>query len=478
MKKRFFAIFICIALLCPLTACSDKFDLMKLEGNERADAFFDIVNEDPAENYGCELNMIITGSLYGLALEAKIESDTVYVGYNSNNPVLHTEIESEITIGSGDTATVQKTSSVSGYRDGKLNEMTERDGSKNALVSSITADEYRAHKEALVDYSDEELSVIHKSATVKECNKNEDGTWSATYSGYPEESVTALIDYAFDPTVLILDGWTVKDVIFTVEADAEFLPTDWEYEIVFEKSDGDFTAPVASSKVEFHDIGTAEAPALDLSSYTEVEGLADLQKIRSVLSDKFTAESGAFSTDGEQSVKIAGTTQYTREIDAVSFRTEGGKYTFTIDAQVNPNSISGSYDAVIRYANGTFKMEGKDISTVTQEMSDSEARAYISGLYDPAGLSNAQISDIELRKDGYTHLLTVANPNYSALEASLSALGASGFEAEATIGVDFENGEIKKYEYNLTVTAKVGGQDLTVEITNIVTFDSGMNNEV
>jgi hypothetical protein len=195
------------------------------------------------------------------------------------------------------------------------------------------------------------------------------------------------------------------------------------------------------------------------------------------MGEKFTAEEGAFTTDSEQRVEIAGTTQYNREIDAVSFKTEGGKYSFTIDAQVNPKSVSGSYDAVIKYANGTFKMEGKGISTITQEMSDSEARAYISRLYDPAGLSNAQISSIELRKEGYTHLLTIANPDYSALEASLSALGASGFKANATVGIDFENGEIKKYEYNLTISAKVSGQALTVEIKNTVTFGVGMNQE-
>jgi hypothetical protein len=35
MKKRVFAIILCIALLCPLCACSDKLDLMKLEVAER-----------------------------------------------------------------------------------------------------------------------------------------------------------------------------------------------------------------------------------------------------------------------------------------------------------------------------------------------------------------------------------------------------------------------------------------------------------
>ena len=473
MKKRLFAIILCIALLCPLVSCSNGFDLMKLEGAERADAFFDIVNADPADAYSVGMDMKIKGSLYGLALDAEIESDTTYIDYKSSSPSYHSELKSVITAGE----VKQKTSSVTGYRDGKMYEMTERDGAKNSLVSSISVEDFKAHKDFLVGYSDEELTVIHKSATSKECIKNEDGTWSATYSEYPEESVLALIDYAFDPTVLILDGYKVKDVIFTVDADAEFLPTDWEYEIVFEKISGDYTKPEAKTEIDFRSIGTAKAPEIDLSTYTEVEGLAELQKIRVLLGEMFTADSGSFSTDGEQTVKLAGTTQYNREIDTVSFKSEGGKYTFTIDAQVNPKSVSGSYDAVINYANGTFKMEGKDISTITQEMSDSEARAYISRLYDPAGLSNAQISNIELRKDGYTHLLTIANPDYSALEASLSALGASGFKANATVGIDFENGEIKKYEYNLTISAKVSGQALTVEIKNTVTFGGEMNQE-
>ena len=472
MKKRLFSIIICIALLCPLASCSGKPDLMKLEGAERADAFFDLVNADPADAYSVGMDMKIEGSLYGLALDAEIETDTTYIDYKSSSPSYHAELRSIITAGE----ITQKTNSVSGYRDGKMYEMTDRDGSKNALVSSISVEDFKAHKEFLVGYSDEEVEDIHKSATVKDCVKNEDGTWSASYSGYSEENVLALVDYAFDPTVLILDGWKVKDVIFTVDADADFLPTDWEYEIVFEKTEGDYTKPEAKTEIDFDDIGSAKMPAVDLSTYTEVEGLAELQKIRMLLGEMFAADSGSFTTDSEQKVEVAGTTQYNREIDTVSFKSENGKYSFKIDAQVNPNSISGSYDAVINYANGTFKMEGKDISTVTQEMTDSEARAYISRLYDPAGLSNAQISNIELRKEGFTHYLTIANPDYSALEASLSALGASGFKCEAQVGVDYENGAIQKYRYTMTLTAKVSGQALTVEVKNTVTF-GGMNQE-
>ena len=92
MKKRIFAIIICIALLCPLASCSGKPDLMKLEGAERADAFFDLVNADPADAYSVGMDMKIEGSLYGLALDAEIEADTTYIDYKSSSPSYHSAI--------------------------------------------------------------------------------------------------------------------------------------------------------------------------------------------------------------------------------------------------------------------------------------------------------------------------------------------------------------------------------------------------
>lgn len=476
--KRLFAIIICIALLCPLVSCSDKIDLMKLEGAERADAFFDIVNEDPAAAYKVKMEMTIEGSLYGVEIDAEIESDTVYIDYKTSSPAFHSEASSVITIGSAGAKTVQKTSSVSGYRDGKMYEMSERNGVKNALVSSITADEFKAHKNALVGYSDEELSAIHKSATVKECLRNEDGTWSATFSGYPEESLRALIDYTFDPTVLLLDGWRVKDILFTVEADVEFLPTDWEYEIVFEKTSGDYPLPEAKTEIEFYDIWIAAHPGFDITAYTEVEGLSDLQKIRKALNDKLLADFDSFTSVSTQKVNYDSTTQTTKETDVVAVKSENGKYTFTIDAEVFTPGVVGATNATITYKDGLFTMTGQGITTQKQEMSDSTARAYISRLYDPAGLSSAQISNIAKNTSGHTYLFTLAAPDYSALEASLAAMGAGNVQAQASVGVDYENGVLSAYEYTMIVTANVSGRKLTIEITSTVTFGGGMNQEV
>jgi hypothetical protein len=469
MKKRLFAIILCIALLCPLASCSDKINLMKLEGAERADAFFDIVNEDPADAYSVGMDMKIEGSLYGLALEAEIEIDTTYIDYKSNFPSYHSELKSVITAGE----VKQKTSSVTGYRDGKLYEMTERDGVKNALASSISAEDFKAHKDFLVGYSDEELEALHKSATVKDCIKNEDGTWSASFSGYSEESVLALIAYAFDTTVLMLDGYKVKDVIFTIEANSDFLPTDWEYEIVFEKTSGDYPEPEAKTEIEFDNIGTAKAPEIDLSSYTEVEGLVELQKLRAALGEYLTSEkAGGFKAESKQSVNSGTSMNSTHETDTVTYEVKNGKYIFDIDATVKSLIDPAGTDYIITYRDGKFVMLQKGTSnSQRQEMTESNARLFIYRLIDPAGLSDALVSNIKTNDGEYTHTFTIADPDYAALEASLAPLGATNFKADASVSVVYKNEALEKYYYSMTMTCEAGGLTVTVKVESTVYFD-------
>ena len=475
MKKRIFAIILCIVLLCPLISCSDANNLMKLEGAERADAFFDLVNADPSDAYVTEMQMEIVGSLYGARIEAEIENETTYIDYNGKSPVYHSEGRSDITVSSDGAKTVQTVKTVSGYRDGKLYEKSESSGKTSALVSSVSASDFKAHKDSLVGLSDEELEALHKSATVKECIKNEDGTWSASYSGYSEENVLALIDYASDPTVLMLDGYKVKDVIFKVEANEDFIPTDWEYEIVFEKTDDSalYPEPEAKTEIEFKDIGTAQAPALDLSSYTEVEGLVELQKLRAKLGEYLTSdEAGGFTAESKQSVNSGTSMNYTHETDVVTYEVKNGNYTFDIDATVKTLIDTIGTEYVITYSGGLFVMSQKGTSNAQrQEMTESNARAFIYRLIDPAGLSDALVSNIKTNDGEYTHTFTLADPDYSALEASLAPLGATNFNADASVSVIYNDNALEKYFYRMTLTCTAGGMTVTVNVESTVTFD-------
>lgn len=480
MKKRLFAIILCIALLCPLTSCSGGNDLMKLEGAERADAFFDLASRDPADSYAIEMDSDISGSLYGVKIDAELDSESIYINIDSDTPIYHTVGKSVIKMLTVSGETTQTTKTVSGFRDGKMHESSERDGEKNALVSAISAEDYQKHLETVIGYTDEELSAIHKSASAKECIRNEDGTWSATYSGYSEESLGAIIRYSFDTSVLMLDGYKVSDAILKIEATEDLIPTEWIYELVFERTDMTnlYPEPRAVTTLSFEDIGTAETPEIDFASYTEVEGLAALREIRNIINEMSLSDSGAFTTDNSQNVSLASSVQLAEEIDLVTYKTENGKFSFDIDATVNPRQVSGAVEVDVVYKDGEFKMSGKEIDTQTQAMTDAEARVYITRLFDPAGLVSAQVSDIDTNSGKYTHTFTIANPDYSAFEASLAPMGAGSFKANASVDVIYENGVLKEYKYNFKLTAKVNGQTLTVDVTSTITFSTGTDNEI
>lgn len=485
MKKVFLrtlSALLCLALLCPLAACSESDKLLRLKGNERADAFFDIVNKDPSDKYRIDMEMDISGSVYSVAFDAEITSETFYIDYDGDSPSYHAEVESVINMGTGSSATSQTVKSIVGYRDGKLYEYSDKDGVESALISTISADDYRKHMDTLAGMTDEEISELHKNAAKKECNRNDDGSFTATYTEYDEKSVSGIIDYCFDSTVTIVDGYKVKDLILEINATEEFIPTEWKYELVFERTDETelYREPKASIVMSFKDVGNAEAPEIDFSAYKEVDSLAALREIRYLLNEMTVAESGSFTSKSNQNVKYVYTTTNTDETDVVTFNNQDGKFSFNIDAHlVSPGmSVSDGSDYKIVYKDGELTISGDDIRTERSEMTDSDAKVYIVRILDPAGLSSATVSDITAGTGAYTHTFTLADPDYSALTPTLTSLSAKDIKAEATVDVIYENGVLKEYKYLLTVTSKVDLQTLTIKITSTVTFESDGNAEL
>lgn len=485
MKKAFLraiAALLCLSLLFTLAACSKSPDLMKLEESERADAFFDLVNKDPADKYRVDMKMDISGSVYSVPFKAEINSETFYIDSESNSPAYHAEIESVINMGTSSSSSTQTVKSTVGYRDGKLYEYSDKDGVESALVSPMSADDYKKHMEFLAGMTDEEISALHKNAAKKECNLNEDSSWTATYSEYDTESISGIIDYCFDSTVTIVDGYRVKDVILIINATENFLPTEWKYELVFERTDETelYREPSAEITMTFKNFGNAEAPEVDLSKYKEVEGLDALREIRHLINEMTVAESGSFISKSNQRVDYAHSTTNTDETDVVTYNNENGKFSFNIDAYlVAPGmSVNNGTSYKIVYKDGKLTVTGDGSKPQTSGITDNDAKVYVVRILDPASLSGASVSDIGTGSGKYTHRFTLASPDYSALMPTLTSLNAKDIKADATVDVVYENGTLKEYEYVLTLTAKVDLQTLTVKITSTVTYETDGNAEL
>ncbi len=467
-------VFVMIASL--FSSCSESAKLLRMDEDERADAFFDIVDA-PGDSYSMDIELKMKGSLYGMAFKADLDGSTYIIRNGSDDPIYHTETESELKMGDGSEAVTQKIEEVSGFRDGKMYVYTKKDGSISSLCSDISAADYHAHRDSLHDISTAEMNDVFKSAADKSCDQNDDGTWTAVFTGYSAEAVEQIVSETFDETVNMLDGYRVKDLVMTLYADAELVPTEFKYELIFERSDLDelYIEPSAVVHSYITEIGDVEAPGIDFEDYNKVDDLAGLIKVCNAMNDLYSAKSIKFTLDSTNETSFMGNSQKIEEHDEGSSTTEDGKYSFAVKGTLYPGTPNETV-VNIRYSRGTYSVSGKGIETQKQEMTDGQAKAALSQIFDPGSLGSASVSNIKKDEAGYTYVFTIADPNDSAIQSSYAPLGATGFKSSAEVAVKFENGLITEYKYNIRVTATLEGQELLFTAGAEIIFDYEVEN--
>ncbi len=470
MKKYFLrtaSLLIVILMLVPcLASCSTAAKLLRMDEPKRADAFFDIISNPQAAALKTESKLTLDGTLYEQRLEGAVESVAYTAVAEDGGFIQHIENKSDVRIGID-----QKVIEVErGYRNGKMYEKISlvREKKNTALSQEMTADEY---KQILADssgLSDGEIADLHKSATVKECKQNEDGSWYASFSGFPEDSIVALVKYASDPTVLMLDGATVKDIVMTAKADAELMPTEWEYNIVFDytATDKNYTEPKAHTVIKFSAVTAADIPEADLSDCKEIKGYEVLNRLRRQFGEYLYADELYFTATSRQSISGNSVT----ETDVVSVCPDDGEYAFDIDATQTATGSAAAVNIKMRYEDGRMVSTQLGSTVGTKEMSETLARAFIYSLVDPAGLSSAAVSNISIYENRYT--FTLAAPEYSALESSLLGQGVKDIKATAKVVVTMDGDKMDEYRYTLTVRGTYANTTISVNVSSTVKIDS------
>ncbi len=449
-----------------LCACRDSgLDLKKMSDPERADMIVDLSRKDPDDTYMTEMEMNISGSLYGVEFEAEYKGAEYSIGLESDSPVSHSEIKSTVKFPSNADLQPQITESAQGFRDGKLYQKEKKNGKGTALCSDMTYEEYKAYTASFSEHTEEEILAALKTASVKESVQGEDGSWSATHSGFAEKELEILLDSAFDPSVKMTDGYRVKDISVTTLLSAELIPTEIKYELTFEPAEGSegFPEPSASAYARLKEIGSAQAPDVVLSEYKETEHLPLLRKVREAISDLREAEKIAFTSKNTQRIAFMGNTQETAETDTVKASSDNDKYTFEIRALLYPGT-SNETIAYWIYKDGKYRISGQGITTQSGEMTDTEAKLKIAGMLDPGELGSTLVSDIRKGTDSDEYIFTIADPDISAFESAYSSMGAKNFKAQAEITVKYTEGSITEYTYGFVLTAEIEGQTLTATI--------------
>ncbi len=458
-------------LLTALASCEKKVNLSKLEGDELADAIYDLSAKDFKEDSMKNTKETLRGVLYGVSTDVEANTKAYSIGQDTDAPIFHGVSEVVMKFKMGNITQTSERNQTEGYRDGKMYVHREIDDEAMSLLSEISHADFEALNESLRYNTEDELNAAFKSASVKSAEHKENGNWAVTLSGYTEETLKMLIWNTMDNGVYLFEGYRPSDMKVTVEITDDHEPVSGALELVFEKTDEktENEVPTAITTITIEDFGTATAPEVDLSGYTAVADLRPMILTQKSIGDMEMQDELAFTGEATGKVTFGSNIQKTEVMDDVLVETVDGKYGFTIQETQSPGTRDEMVIDMV-FKNGRLQISGDDIESQSQSMTDNEARMTVTKMLDPASFPGALVSDIRVGKNGYDYAFTIHNPDYSEYEQSFAALNAKNYKATGTVSVKLKDGKVTEYRYDFELTATVQGETLKVKTTTVNTI--------
>lgn len=344
---------------------------------------------------------------------------------------------------------------IKAYNEGYVYTSEITDGEGNSFCSKMTGVEFSEYFGGSItddfDFGD---------CTKAEFTKNDDGTWTLSFSGYTKKAVGIFLDdMDMDDGEM---GADVLDMKIIMTANADFYATELVLEFVFDVEETDTAIPVLKQVIKYKnfDAATKITDGIKKDEYVEVPDVRVLSKVEDALDELAAMAEGSFTLDVKQELKDRFDTVTYIEKDTISFGKINGGYYYIADCVANGENMS------VTYRNGvqTITYGGE-----TQNFSQSEedARAYVEGVMNSADYLSSGVSNIEKVSDG-VYKLTVGAPSTTAYEEYLAAYGITFKSATQEIIVTFEGDELKSMESEVKVLAEytlegaIEGVDMSV----------------
>ena len=321
-----------------------------------------------------------------------------------------------------------KSKQIEAFHEGNMFVFSEQGDLKQNMYSPLTKDEYIAYLEK----QESTLDIDFEACVNKAFAKNEDGTWTLTYSGYTKKSIATVVE-AFQADELFEEE--IVDMEITIHANADFTVKVVEFKMIFENES---TTSEFRMKAEYskYDVATPIVDTLDVSKYTQVADCRLLTDIADMIEDLEEMENGSFVLDLTQKLLASYSSTYT-ERDTVTYGKKDGKYFYDIKASTD----TAKYD--IAYANGKQSVTISG-TTETADQTEKEAKEFINGLINSAKYNAGKVSNLQKKADGvYT---ITCDPDESLYQPVFASLGTSARNATQTITITIQDGKITKME--------------------------------
>ena len=467
---------ILILLIGSMASCSGALLLPLLKEERRATAIYNAVNQLPLNTTSYTVDSTIDAVFHSSsAINLTLEATTTQKMIDINRDSFIHRNRSTYTLKRGSLTTVSNTVTEQGFENGKMYIAT-GDESKmdNKFYSELSADAYFKHIENNLGESN--LKIDTDTCNTMSAVKEEDKSWTATYSGFHDEGLEQFEELVEDFVDLLSDDYKIADVSLVVKVDKKLSPLSLSMEYIFEKTNESSKVPSPELKITttIKDINnTSPDEAIDFSK-AEWKCVDDLRAVDYYLmgiSKIVTNEQASFTSKIETNV-ISGSSSQKVTVDYtgnLSNTTEGLTCEFS---QKQTNSIESLQ---YQYSNGqlttiTQKGTGTPKET-TKDCSESQMFATIRSIIDPAMLQITDVKDIRTidAKEGiYEIMLNDSNSVLSQLIGSLGTLTTSS----GVLRFTYKDGYLTQCTLDIDIYSTATRTMLTVVVTNTYSYNA------
>ena len=452
MKKSSILLLLVLAFVFAFafTSCGDP---------DSAEAVLERIDKkmDSLESYESDLSMQMTFFIdetevkaigTGCLVESGVGTDDYYY-YQSMTMTIFSDI----------LPSSQETESIEAYNEGRMLVYNKGDGINQKLCSQMT-------KEAFLEYKEDNdsLDIDFNDCSNADFVKNEDNSWSLTYSGYSETVIGSIVeDLGFDKEMV---GAEISDMKISITADEDFRAKQIVFDFVFDVEEDATAVPVFTVTENFskYNEATRIVKGINAVDYDEVEDVRLLYNVEKMIEDLQNDKDGSFVLDVSQTVTVMGQSSSYKETDTVSYGETDGSYFYDITADVSGSTID------IGYKNGVQTVTQNSASQTVDQTED-EARDFINGLINTAQYNKAYVSDLTKVSDG-VYKFQFDKPNSSTYKQALANMGASYDSAKQTITVTIRDNKIVKIESEAEALGKIQSSfGISIEIVSSITFN-------
>jgi hypothetical protein len=348
--KKFFVLLIAV-LLCALalTSCGDP---------ETTTELMNKIDEkmESLKSYQSDVTANISTDIYGYHCVAGYTGKQITIYGASDKFYYYTVMEGTTEMKDTEKNEVVesvKFKEIDAFHEGNMFVSSEQGDAVQKLYSPLTKDEYIAYLEK----QESTLDIDYEACVNKSFTKNEDKTWTLTYSGYTKKAIAGVIE-AFNADELFEEE--IVDMEITIHANADFTVKNMELKMIFENESTTSTFSMTAEYSKYNE-ATPIVDTLDVSQYKKVADCRLLTDLTDMIEDLEELENGSFVLDLTQTLSTSSSKSTYTERDTVTYGKKDGKYFYDAKASTD----NAKYD--ISYANGKqviIVKEGSAITTV------------------------------------------------------------------------------------------------------------------